>query len=125
MHETMTEETVATGVVHEVPDDMRDALVSNADALEKWNGLTPLARNEWICWTTIVKQAETRKKHIERLTEELLQGKRRPCCFDRPYCRSCRPCHRQGRHRSRYNPRTPHKPRHPSPSTPTSSWTSG
>jgi hypothetical protein len=56
---------------------LKKTLVSNPDVLEKWNDLTPLARNEWICWTTIVKKAETRKDHIQRLSTELLEGKRR------------------------------------------------
>lgn len=77
----MPETIVAEGVVHDVPQDLRKALVSNATVLEKWNNLTPLARNEWICWTTIVKKPETRKEHIERLCEDLLEGKRRPCCW--------------------------------------------
>jgi uncharacterized protein YdeI (YjbR/CyaY-like superfamily) len=77
----MPETIVAKGVVHEVPRDLRKALVSSVAVLEKWNNLTPLARNEWICWTTIVKKPETRKEHIERLCEELLEGKRRPCCW--------------------------------------------
>lgn len=72
---------VAEGVVHEVPDDLRKALKAKGEVLQKWNGLTPLARNEWICWTTIVKQASTRKEHIERLCADLLEGKRRPCCW--------------------------------------------
>ncbi|NCP67491.1 YdeI/OmpD-associated family protein [bacterium] len=67
--------------VHEIPQDIKDVLVSNADVLEKWNAITPLARNEWICWTTIVKKAETRAEHIERLQEDLLAGKKRPCCW--------------------------------------------
>ena len=77
----MTKSSVATGVVHTVPTDLRKVLTSDATLLEKWNDLTPLARNEWICWTTIVKQEETRKEHIVRLREELLAGKRRPCCW--------------------------------------------
>lgn len=72
---------VAQGVVHKVPTDLRKALVSSGEVLEAWNDLTPLARNEWICWTTSVKKAETRKQHIERLTADLLKGKRRPCCW--------------------------------------------
>ena len=77
----MTEKPIATGVVHNVPDDLRDALVSKPDVLEKWNSLTPLSRNEWICWTTIVKKPETRREHIDRLCDDLLKGKRRPCCW--------------------------------------------
>ncbi len=77
----MPKDTVATGVVHTVPADMQQALTADADVLALWNGLTPLARNEWICWTTIVKQPETRAEHIERMREQLLEGKRRPCCW--------------------------------------------
>jgi len=72
---------IATGVVHEVPMDLREALTSDPDALEKWNGLTPLARNEWICWTTSVKKPETRANHVERVRLELKAGRRRPCCW--------------------------------------------
>jgi uncharacterized protein YdeI (YjbR/CyaY-like superfamily) len=58
---------ISSGVVHEVPDDIRDVLLQNPDLLEHWNALTDLARNEWICWVTIVKKVETRQEHIERL----------------------------------------------------------
>lgn len=69
------------GPVHEVPADLQKALMAHPNVFEKWNDLTPLARNEWICWVTIVKKAETRSEHIERLCEQLLEGKRRPCCW--------------------------------------------
>ncbi len=85
----MSKKETATGVLHEVPDDLKKALTSDPDLLEKWNDLTPLARNEWICWVTIVKKAETREEHIERLHEDLLNGKRRPCCW--PGCPHRRP----------------------------------
>jgi len=77
----MTNKTIATGVVHKVPKDLREALISNPDVLAKWNDLTPLARNEWICWTMSVKKPETRRDHIERVCSELKEGKRRPCCW--------------------------------------------
>lgn len=72
---------IAQGVVHDVPEDLQQVLLSNFELLEKWNKLTPLARNEWICWTIIVKQEKTRKNHIQRLQEEVLDGKKRPCCW--------------------------------------------
>jgi len=72
---------VATGLVHTVPTDLKKVLTIHANVLEKWNSLTPLARNEWICWITIVEKAETRKQHLDRLCEDLLKGKRRPCCW--------------------------------------------
>lgn len=77
----MTKPELATGVVHEIPEDMQKALSASAELVGKWNSLTPLARNEWICWVTIVKKPETRKEHIELLREDLLKGKRRPCCW--------------------------------------------
>ncbi len=72
---------VSKGVVHSVPADLRKTLVCESDVLEKWNDLTALARNEWMCWTISVKKAETRQEHIERLCSQLLSGKRRPCCW--------------------------------------------
>jgi hypothetical protein len=72
---------VASGVVHRIPTDLRKALASDPQALAQWNDLTPLARNEWICWVTIVKKSETRKEHIERAIAQLIEGARRPCCW--------------------------------------------
>ncbi len=72
---------ISQGVVHTVPVDLRRALQRSGGVNELWNSLTPLARNEWICWTVSVKKTETREKHIERLCTEIKNGKRRPCCF--------------------------------------------
>ncbi len=72
---------VAKGVVHVVPHDLRNALTQKAVVREVWNTLTPLARNEWICWTISVQKPETRKAHIVRIVEDLQKGKRRPCCW--------------------------------------------
>lgn len=72
---------IASGVVHEVPEDLERVLISNLDLLINWNKLTPLARNEWICWVTIVKTPETRNEHIKRLSIEIMEGKKRPCCW--------------------------------------------
>lgn len=72
---------IACGVVHEVPQDLKKVLASDETLLSKWNSLTALARNEWICWVTIVKTVETRKEHIERLSVEIMEGRKRPCCW--------------------------------------------
>jgi uncharacterized protein YdeI (YjbR/CyaY-like superfamily) len=77
----MTKPTITTGTLHNVPVDLKKTLLSNQDVLETWNSLTPLARNEWICWVTYVKKQETRKEHLKRLLEDLRKGKRRPCCW--------------------------------------------
>lgn len=73
--------SIATSVFHKIPKDIQSSLEANPNLLEQWNSLTPIARNEWICWVTIVKKSETRKEHLERLSEDLLNGKRRPCCW--------------------------------------------
>lgn len=69
-----------SGVAHKLPTDMKKAIVDNKLELT-WNYLTPLARNEWICWTISVKQEITRIKHIKRLCDDLKKGKKRPCCW--------------------------------------------
>src|SRR5437764_11337618 len=77
----MTKKNVSSGVVHKVPADLREALTSDPKALGVWEDLTPLARNEWICWVTFVKKEETRKEHVNRLIAELKEGIHRPCCW--------------------------------------------
>lgn len=74
-------QTLANGTVHELPHDLKKALTANPAAASAWQSLTPLARNEWICWTISVKQAATRKNHVERTVTELIEGVRRPCCW--------------------------------------------
>jgi len=77
----MANKDISSGTVHEVPADLRDALTADPKALAAWEDLTPLARNEWICWTISVKKPETRKQHVERVCTELKEGMRRPCCW--------------------------------------------
>lgn len=72
---------LAGGTVHPLPADLRKALTAAPTAREAWGTLTPLARNEWICWTVGAKLAATRKNHVERTISELQEGKRRPCCW--------------------------------------------
>lgn len=85
----MHKQNIASGVVHEVPMDIQKTLTSDSDALAKWNKLTPIQRNEWICWITIVKKPETRAEHVKRMQVELNEGKRQPCCW--PGCPHRRP----------------------------------
>jgi len=83
--ETVSGPRVPGGVVHELPPDLRKALAVNATALDAWKDITPLARNEFICWVEDAKQQSTRERRIRRTQEELEEGQRRPCCW--PGCR--------------------------------------
>ena len=69
------------GVVHELPPDLQRALAANAKARHAWVDITPLARNEFICWVEDAKKQATRERRIRRTQEELEQGERRPCCW--------------------------------------------
>jgi len=64
-----------------LPADFKKALLTDASVSSAWNSLTPLARNEWICWVVSVKLDDTRAQHIVRAVRELKEGKRRPCCW--------------------------------------------
>jgi hypothetical protein len=78
---TITKNKISGGVVHELPTDLRKALASDEVALAAWEDITPLSRNEWICWTVSVKQQKTRDEHVNRVISELKEGMRRPCCW--------------------------------------------
>ena len=81
----MSSKPVPGGVVHELPRDLRESLMASAVALAAWHDITPLARNEFICWVEDAKQEATRARRIRRTGEELEDGKRRPCCW--PGCK--------------------------------------
>jgi uncharacterized protein YdeI (YjbR/CyaY-like superfamily) len=72
---------ISSGVAHDLPADLRKALAADPNALAAWEDITPLARNEWICWAISVKRAETRREHVGRVVSELKEGMRRPCCW--------------------------------------------
>jgi len=72
---------ISGGAVHALPQDIRDMLLHNPPALEAWEDITPLARNEWICWIESAKKEETREKRMSIASEQLEEGKRRPCCW--------------------------------------------
>lgn len=71
----------AQGTVHQAGGDLRTALESSPESLRRWQSLTPLGRNEFICWVEDAKLPKTRQRRIQRTCEELLEGKRRPCCW--------------------------------------------
>lgn len=77
----MPTQKIASGTAHKLPDDLKKALLAKPKALAAWEDISPLARNEWICWVESVKRDETRKDHVKRTATELTEGKRRPCCW--------------------------------------------
>lgn len=64
-----------------MPTDLKKKLLGDKKVLALWNDITPLARNEFICWVENAKAIETRQRRVKRTAEELLEGKRRPCCW--------------------------------------------
>jgi uncharacterized protein YdeI (YjbR/CyaY-like superfamily) len=78
---SMAKKKISSGVVHQLPADFKKALLSHPTALTAWEDITPLARNEWICWIEAAKKAETRSRRIEWGCSSLKDGKRRPCCW--------------------------------------------
>ena len=85
---------VPGGAVHKLPEDLRKALIANPTAFDAWKDITPLARNEFICWVEDAKQEMTRARRIRRTAEELEEGQRRPCCWP-----GCKHRERTGRQR--------------------------
>ena len=77
----MINKHLSNGVVHAVPPDFRKVLTLNSKVQLAWENITPLARNEWICWVENAKKLETRNHRIKRAGAELVEGKRRPCCW--------------------------------------------
>lgn len=71
----------AQGTVHTAPPDLRAAIEASSETRALWQGLTPLGRNEFICWVEDAKKPETRQRRIVRTGEELHEGKKRPCCW--------------------------------------------
>ena len=66
---------------HKMPADLRKAITHTPAARAVWQDITPLARNEWICWVTSGKKEDTRSIRIEKALSKLKGGMRRPCCW--------------------------------------------
>jgi len=80
-----------------MPADLRKAISSSSKVKGVWDDITPLARNEWICWVISGKKAETRDIRINKALSKMRGGMRRPCCWigcihrtDKPVSRSVR-----------------------------------
>lgn len=67
--------------MHQLPADFKKAIISVKPVKDLWEDITPLARNEWICWVTSGKKAETRDIRIGKALSKMKGGMRRPCCW--------------------------------------------
>ena len=77
----MTTQELLDGTVHKLPADFRRAIESDATAKSLWADITPLARNEWICWVISAKHEATRRRRIDVGIDKMRGGMRRPCCW--------------------------------------------
>ncbi len=78
----MTKKEISSGTVHKIPEDLQKAIIANPTLLTTWEDITPLARNEWICWVTSAKKLETQNIRIEKALSKLKNRMRRPCCWE-------------------------------------------
>ena len=70
-----------TDNLHKLPKYL-GKIISSKKAIQLiWKDITPLARNEWICWIESAKKLETRNRRIKIMHEKLIAGERRPCCW--------------------------------------------
>lgn len=77
----MSKQGISGGVVHAVPVDLQKLIISKPKVLVAWENITPLSRNEWLCWIESAKKEETKSRRIRIMSENLVAGKRRPCCW--------------------------------------------
>ena len=77
----MSPEPIGEETQRRVPADISKALKAAPLAEAAWKDLTIIARRDFMSWIDSAKQAETRRRRIERACENLAAGKRRPCCY--------------------------------------------
>jgi uncharacterized protein YdeI (YjbR/CyaY-like superfamily) len=64
-----------------MPDDFKKAIESDKKVSSLWSDITPLAKNEWVCWVTSAKKDVTRERRIKVGLSKMRSGMRRPCCW--------------------------------------------
>ncbi|MCA9369387.1 YdeI/OmpD-associated family protein [Candidatus Woesebacteria bacterium] len=77
----MSKVDLPDGTIHSLPQDLARTIQNDKKMLAMWQEITPLARNEWICWVESAKKDETRKRRIEVGKSKMHAGERRPCCW--------------------------------------------
>jgi len=70
-----------TEKLHKLPIYLKKIIDSKKAIQLVWQKITPLSRNEWICWIESAKKLETRDRRIKIMFDKLASGKHRPCCW--------------------------------------------
>jgi Domain of unknown function (DUF1905)/Bacteriocin-protection, YdeI or OmpD-Associated len=71
----------------DVPPDLAAALrLAPQNTRNMWNGITPMARWEWVRWVNATASPATRQRRVEVSISKMNNGNRRPCCFDLSAC---------------------------------------
>lgn len=83
----LTLEVVPDWPEPDVPPDLTAALAGSPTGVrDVWEGLTPMARWEWVRWVQATRNPATRQRRVEASIAKMDSGKRRPCCFDLASC---------------------------------------
>lgn len=77
----MIKKGISSGTVHKIPADLEKIITLKPAMFLIWEDITPLARNEWICWIESAKKKETRERRIHIMFDKFKKGERRPCCW--------------------------------------------
>lgn len=77
----MARQKLSASAFHEIFSELADRILADSALVEAWESLTPIMRNEWICWIAMPKKQSTRDNHLERALDEMRAGKRNPCCW--------------------------------------------
>ena len=78
---TRVTQKIAGGVTHKMPEDFCKAIALDLKVKNVWEDITPLARNEWICWITSAKKDKTRNRRIKIGLDKMRKSMRWPCCW--------------------------------------------
>lgn len=77
----MSVQKVNIAMPHKLPADLKKAIASVPKVQKLWDDITPLARNEWVCWVVSGKMEKTREIRIAKAISKMKGGMRRPCCW--------------------------------------------
>ena len=81
-----TLELVAKWPEPNIPSDINNKLKVDSVLNTIWSSLTTQARWDFLRWVNETSNKSTRKARIDKMTNMLKSGKRRPCCFNRTRC---------------------------------------